>query len=160
MGRFILPQLLLLTSDTLLNIGSEFAGGEGELASCRAGPIVLALRKSPLLSLPTFPCEMDRLVAGLDEGGGLPVVHVSRSKSGRKAKITPWLNLGNAPVRCWLCLGGCLLKAEEPRGRPVGRARQLCWPASSLACLSQKPGATASCFPLNLGHASGEAIIA
>lgn len=94
MGRFILPQMLLLTSDTFLNIGSEFAGGEGELASCRAGPIALALRKSPLLSLPTFPCEMERLVAGLDEGGGLPVVHVSRSKSGGESQDHPLAEFG------------------------------------------------------------------
>ena len=50
--------------------------------------VVLALRKSPLLSLPTFPCEMDGLVALLDEESGLPVVHVSCSESGGSQEHT------------------------------------------------------------------------
>lgn len=59
----------------------------------------------------------------------------------------------------WLCLDVCLLKAKEPRGCLMGRAQQPCWPVSSLACPLQKPGTTVSCCPLNLGHASGKAIV-
>lgn len=75
MGRFILPQKLLPTSDALLNIRSEFAGREGELASSRGGLPYLFSEKSPLLSLTTFPSKMDALIALLDEESQLFMFH-------------------------------------------------------------------------------------
>lgn len=95
--------------------------------------IVLALKKPPLLSLTTFPCEMDGLVELLDEDSGLQlVVHISCIESEHALVEFGRWHL----FQCWLCLGGCLLKAKEPRGCQVGRAWQLCWPAGLLACLS------------------------
>lgn len=47
------------------------------------------LKKSPLLSLTTFPHEVDGLVALLDEEGGLPVVPVSCRELGGKPRACP-----------------------------------------------------------------------
>lgn len=47
------------------------------------------LRKSPLFSLTTFPCEVDGLVALLGEESSLPVVHVSHRELGGKPRAHP-----------------------------------------------------------------------
>lgn len=49
MGRLVLPQMLLPTSDALWNIRSEFAGGEGEMVSCMADLLYFYPQKIPFI---------------------------------------------------------------------------------------------------------------
>lgn len=130
MGRLVLPQMLCPTSDALWNIGSEFAGGEGEMASWIVGLLYFYTQKIPFIKPDNFSLWGGWIGCAPRRGKWPASCWCFTQGTGGKAKSTSWIWKLHL-FQLWLCLRGCLLKAEEPRG---------CWWAESRSCAGQQAG--------------------
>lgn len=111
----------------------------------------LDLWKSPLLSLPTFPYEMDGLGALLDEESGLQLLFTFHAVKQGNVKCAL------VDFRRCICSSDAFgLVATCWKHRRQGAA----WWAQSSSSAGQQVFLPMRCCPLNLGHASGKATTA
>lgn len=149
MGRLVLPQMLLPTSDALWNIRNEFAGGEGEMASCMAGLLYFYPQKIPFIQPDNFSL-WGGWVGCTPRWGKQPAsCSCFTQGTGGKAKSTSWIWKLHL-FHLWLCLGGCLLKAEEPRGCRWAEPRSSVGQQAGLLPTS-KPWLNCDLLPSKLG---------
>lgn len=121
-------------------LGMNLLEGKGRWLFAWLVYCTFTLRKSPLLSLTTFPCEVDGLVTLLDEESSLPVVHVSRRELGGKPRAHPefgsctYSSSGFALVAaCWKQRSQGAVGGQSPGA--LLASRLACCPPQTLAQL-------------------------